>query len=151
MVDVDRSLSEEELRRGAVAMEQVAGTHATLTNIAVPIYAEKPNSVLFLTGSAFLLGVRDATFLVTAAHVLGVYPESPFWVPAAGKPYGVNADFTHTKIEGAVDLAFSRLDDRMGPLLKEYRTLSVDDIDVTDWPAPHRIYTFIGYPSSANK
>lgn len=44
-----------------------------------------------------------------------------FWVPAAGKPDGVNADSTHTKIEGAIDLAFSRLDDRMGPLLKESR------------------------------
>lgn len=148
---MDLPLSEEQLKRGAVAMDQVARTHAKLTNIAIPIYAEKANGVLFLNGSAFLLGVRDTTFLVTAAHVLGVYPESPLWVPAAGKPFGLNAGFTHTKIEGAVDLAFARLDERMDPLVKEYRTLSVDDIDVTDWPAPHRIYTFLGYPSSANK
>jgi len=97
---VGGQLSEEELKRGAVAMQQVARTHAKLTNIAIPIYAEKSNGVLFLNGSAFLLGVRDATFLITAAHVLAVYPESPLWVSAGGKPFGVNADFTHTKIEG---------------------------------------------------
>jgi len=39
----------------------------------------------------------------------------------------------------------------MDPMVKEYRTITVDDIDVTDWPAPHRIYTFLGHPSSANK
>ena len=148
---VDEPVSEEALQRGAIAMEQVAVTHAKLTNIAIPIYAEKANGVLFLNGSAFLLSVLDAVFLVTAAHVLAAYQESPLWVPAGGKPFGLNAGFTHTKIEGAVDLAFARLDERMEPLLKEYRTLSVDEIDVDDWPEPHRIYTFLGHPSSANK
>lgn len=144
-------LNGEALERGRVAMEQVAATHARLKNIAIPIYAEKPNKVLYLEASAFLLAVNDAVFLVTASHVLLAYKSSPFWVPTAGKPFGLNADFTHTKIDETVDVAFARLDQRMAPLLREYRILTLDDIDVTDWPEPHRTYTFIGYPSSANK
>jgi hypothetical protein len=147
---VTQQLSDEDLARGRDAMEQVAATHARLKNIVIPIYAQKPNGVLYLEASAFLLRVKEAVFLVTASHTLRAYKESPFWVPTAGKPVGLNADFTHTKIDEAVDVAFARLDDRMEGLLNEYRILTLDDIDVTDWPEPHRIYTFLGYPSSAN-
>jgi hypothetical protein len=144
-------LDEQALRRGGIAMEQVAATHARLSNIVIPIYAEKDNKVLYLEASAFLLRIKDAVFLVTASHTLRAYANSPFWVPAGGKPFGLNALFSHTKIEGAVDLAFARLDERMDPLLAEYRILTLDDIDVEDWPEPNHIYTFIGYPSSMNK
>jgi hypothetical protein len=148
---MSEALTPEALERGRAAMQQVAATHARLTNIAIPIYAEKPNGVLYLEASAFLLAVKDAVFLTTASHTLAAYNNSPFWVPAAGKPIGLNANFTHTKIDAAVDVAFARLDERMVSLAKEYRVLTLEDVDVTDWPAPNRIYTFIGYPSSANK
>lgn len=144
-------ISEEALERGRVAMEQVAATHSRLSNIVIPIYAQKPNSVLYLEASAFLLRVEDAVFLVTASHTLLAYKHSPFWVPAGGKPIGLNAAFTHTKIDQAVDVAFARLDERMDALVSEYRILTLDDVDVNDWPEPHRFYTFLGYPSSANK
>jgi hypothetical protein len=95
--------SKEDLERGRVAMEQVAATHERLMNIAIPIYAQKSNRVLYLEASAFLLGVKDTVFLVTASHTLRAYKTSPFWVAAGRKTVGLNPDFTHTKIDQAIE------------------------------------------------
>jgi hypothetical protein len=50
-----------------------------------------------------------------------------------------------------VDLAFALLDDRMQDLPTSYRVLTLDDVDVTDWPSEHKMYSFVGYPHSLNK
>lgn len=132
-------------------MRQLSVTQERIRNVVLPIYGEKSNGVPFLQGSAFLLRVQDAHFLVTAAHTLAAYPDSPLFVRGAGKPVGLNGTFTHTRSEGVVDLAFARLDERMIDLANRFRPVTLSEIDVYDWPTPHRIFTFIGYPHSANK
>jgi len=147
----DDRVTQESEEGARVAMETVAAAHQRIQGLALPIYAEDDRGIYALEGSAFLLRVGDAIFLVTAAHTLAVYERSPLWVPARGQTFPLNATFTHTHINGIVDVAFARLDERMDPLLDGARILAVDDIDVDDWPDPHRLYTFYGYPATASK
>lgn len=145
--DITRASQE----RARIALEKVAAAHQRLHGLALPIYAEDERGIYALEGSAFLLQVGPAIFLVTAAHTLAVHERSPLWVPARGKTFPLNANFAHSRVDGVVDVAFARLDARMDPLLEDARILTVDDIDVDDWPDPHRFYTFYGYPVTASK
>jgi|GEM_PF-1829133 len=134
-----------------IAMEHVAAAHARLHGMAIPIYAEDARGLFSLEGSAFLLQVGTAVFLITAAHTLHAYGTSPLWVPAKGQTFPLNATFSHSRIDGIVDFAFARLDSRMDPLLEGARVFSVDELDVDDWPEPNKFYTFYGYPVTASK
>lgn len=144
-------LTPEDLARGAAAMEQVEATQARLGGIVIPVYGEKSNKVPFLSGTAFMLRIEDAVFLITASHTLRIYPTSRLDVAVNREHVGLNANFTRTKVDGAVDLAFARLDERMQELTSSYRVLTMDNIDVTDWPSEHKMYSFVGFPHSLNK
>lgn len=147
----EENLTPEDLERGAASMRQLSLTQERIRDVVLPIYGEKNNGIPFLQGSAFLLRVHDEHFLVTAAHVLAAYPSSSLFVRGGGRPIGLNGTFTHTKAEGVIDLAFARLDDRMIDLARRFRPVTLREVDVHDWPMPHTIFTFIGYPHSVNK
>jgi hypothetical protein len=112
------------------------------------LYGIRPNRMPQVVGSAFIVRVHEAEFIVTAAHVLRANRASNLLA-------GIR---TLNPLEGGevfcsddVDVAVIRVLPDLHSALADVARVELDHLDVNDTPEPQMLYTFTGYPASRNK
>lgn len=112
------------------------------------LYGIRPNRMPQVVGSAFIVRVHEAEFIVTAAHVLRANSASNLLA-------GIR---TLSPLEGGeifrsddVDVAVIRVLPDIHSALADVARVDLGQLDVNDTPEPQMLYTFTGYPASRNK
>lgn len=112
------------------------------------LYGIRPNRMPQLVGSAFVVEVKTAEFIVTAAHVLRANRASNLLA-------GVR---TLNPLEGGeifrgeeFDIAVIPVRPDLHGALADVARVRLDLVDVNDTPVPGVLYSFTGYPASRNK
>lgn len=135
--------------------ERISLIEKSLGKYVCPIYSINEKGKLILLGSAVLIRINIYNFLITAAHVLKENRESTLYLFGKSSLIELKGTVYTTPFENAInsrnEFSFMHLDESTIKELIHFDFLDVSFIEPNDFTHQHKLYTFVGFPSTKNK
>jgi hypothetical protein len=124
---------------------------------AIPVY-RRQGSQETLVGSGILLAIAGVKFFCTAAHVFDALARTPLVLHGEGPAHLVKTQAHVTQVPATgrgndkYDLLIDRFESDRAKWFSDHRFINITDIDQNEMPDYRTLlYTFAGYPASANR
>jgi hypothetical protein len=128
----------------------------------VPLYGTKERGQRYVVGSGVLLQVGGESFLASAAHVFDEnrrqddptnieIPGRQQLIPLPGQVMTTPLPPSGRRADDPIDVAVVHLSADLVAELAYFKFVDMSEVDPSDRPNTHTLYTFAGYPSSKHE
>lgn len=155
---MEKYFHEEVKRRMDEAYDNMNKANIELKKHIVPIYIPDDNEKPFLTGSGVLLKIGTKHFIISSAHVFDGNSERPRYTFGGCNTFMELTGECHktkhcdSSLDDKYDLVVLDLKDNFDEnSILPHKFISLDNVQISDYPDRTKVYSIMGYPYSKNK